>query len=292
MSFEQKRNAERLPLDEPLEGSVGGIAAKIVEVSAIGCRLEHQEKMSLGASTTLRFKWRDRSIEVRAKVARTQLKSAYPNGLYYETGLKFADALDDAPPEIRDLLAEMAEPSVPPPVAHKIAVPEPPPVELPPVEVPPLVVPPPTTPGDDTMRRLRRSTERVSSLPLEAFAPVEPEYDLDALDWDDPPDVASNPFATQAEAVALAVESPPEPELEPEPEPAEPLTEYVECSLENGAWKRRIVTSLLQPAEGFITLPAEDRELDMLCKSYEYADPETRRLIRISLELAATQKKD
>lgn len=273
MSFEQKRNAERLPLDEPLDGTAGGTAVKIVEISAIGCRIEHPEKISIGTATTLRFQWRGRSIELKSKVARTQLRSKYPEGMYYESGLKFADSLEDAPQQLRDLLASLAEPSVPPPVADKIAT----------AEVPAIQIPPPLTPGEDTLRRLRRATERESSLPLEAFAPIEPEYDIDALDFDDPPE-ATNPFSSQADAAALAVEPPP---------PPEPDVEYMECRLdEKGKWHRRIVTTLLQPPEGFITLPADDRELEMLCKSYQYADPETRRLIRISLELAATQKRD
>lgn len=277
MSFEQKRKAERLPLEEPLEASVGGTAAKIVELSAIGCRVEHTEKISIGGSTTLRFAWQGRAINVRAKVARTQLRSAYPQGMFYETGLKFAEDLESAPEQLRDLLASIAEPAVPPPVADMVIT----------AEVPEIPEPPPSTPGEDTLRRIRLETERESNLPLEAFAPVEPlpQYDFSEA----PPVVApdplisgiANPFATPAEAVALAVQ-PPEPEPEPE-------REYVECRLENGEWVRRVVTSLLQPPEGFITLPAPEGELKMLCKSYEYADPETRRLIRISLELAATQ---
>ena len=70
---------------------------------------------------------------------------------------------------------------------------------------------------------------------------------------------------------------------------APPPREYVECILEDGMWSKRTVTALLQPAEGFITAPADEDELNMLCKTYEYADPDTRRLIRISLELAATK---
>ena len=263
MSFEQKRNAERLPLQEPLDATAGGVPVKIVELSAIGCRIEHREKLPIGGTTTLRFLWKSRPVEAKGKLARTQLRST-GGALVYESGLKFADSLDDAPPELRELITDVID--------TKITT----------AEVP-AIAEPRTTAGEDTLRRLRRATERESALPLEAFAPVDEPIGADLASEADEPPAANNPFASQAEAVALAVEPPPA-------QVEAPAAEYVECRLENGEWHRRIVHSLLQPAEGFVTLPGDDRELAMLCKSYEYADPETRRLIRISLELAATKK--
>lgn len=270
MSFEQKRNAERLPLDEPLDATAGGVAVKIVELSAIGCRIEHRVKLPIGGGTTLRFAWRGTTIDVLAKISRTQLRST-GGTMMFESGLKFADSLETAPVELRRLLEAVAAPAVVPPSKDKVST----------AEVPPIPEPPPATPGEDTLRRLQLGRE--SQLPLEAFAPVDEAlaYDLASLDIDAPP-TTMNPFTSQADAVALAVEPPPEKE--------EPQAEYVECRLEKGKWTRRTVTSILQPPEGFITVPADDRELEMLCKSYQYADPDTRRLIRISLELAATKK--
>ena len=284
MSFEQKRNAERLPLDEPIDGVASGTAVKIVEMSAIGCRIEHKDKLSIGGSTSLRFTWRGQTIELRGKIARTQLKSAYPQGMYFETGLKFADSVEAAPPELRNLLASIVEPQIPPEVEKKVST----------AEVPAIPEPPPT-PGEDTLRRIRLKTERESKLSLDAFAPVEPPPP-DDFSMDDAPDTGYvNPFVSQKEAVALAM-APAEPAIEeiemseevaPEPEP-EPEVDYIECRLVNGTWARSVVHTLMQPDEGFITLPADDQELQMLCKTY--ADPETRRLIRISLELAAARR--
>ena len=198
MSFEQKRNAERLPLDEPMEGMVGGVAVKIVDLSAIGCRIQHKEKLASSASILLRFIWQDERVEVRAKLVRTELRP----GMVYESGLKFADSLEESPLEIRTLLASLLMQELPP--------------------------------------------------EIEQVAP-----------------------SSQAIAAPAEIEEPP----------------YVECLLENGQWKRQRVHSVKQPAEGFITVPQPERELDMLCKSYEYADPFTRKLIRLSLELAATNPK-
>ena len=41
-----------------------------------------------------------------------------------------------------------------------------------------------------------------------------------------------------------------------------------------------------QPRDGFtIVDPVDQREIDQFCKTYEYADPDTRRMIRVSCEL-------
>lgn len=63
-------------------------------------------------------------------------------------------------------------------------------------------------------------------------------------------------------------------------------TPFVECRLgADGRWTRTPVFDSRSPADGF-TVPAsdDDRELDLLCKTYEAADAPTRVRIRASLE--------
>ena len=252
MSFEQKRSAERLPLDAPLEATASGMAVKIIELSAIGCKIEHREKLSIGSSTALRFRWRGEEIDLRARVARTQLRSAYPRGMIYESGLQFADLLENAPEVIRRILASFAEPELPPPVAQA-------------AQLPPAV-------------------QVAQTAPIAAM--VQPAA---------PPFIREMEFDEEIEAsqeIDESEEIEPAPEPIEEPPPEEPELRYVECSLEEGVWRRRLVATTLQPPDGFITVPADDKELDLLCKTYEVADPDTRRLIRISLELHATKKRD
>jgi len=196
MSLEQKRNAERLPLDTPIEGTASGVAVRIVELSAIGCRIEHREKISLNSTTRLRFTWKARPVDLTAKVARQQLMP----GMVFSSGLQFAKSLEAAPEVIRDIVQSLTVEDLPDHVA----------------------------------------------------------------------DVTTGPFE--------AVTDLPDP--------------FVECSFVGGLWHKRSVPSIKHPLEGFTTVAADEDELDMLCKTYEYADPDTRRLIRISLELAATQKSD
>ena len=217
MSFEQKRAAERLPLDSPIDATAGGFVAKIVEMSAIGCKIEHKEKLSLNSTISVKFKWEDFPIDLPAKVMRQQLQP----GMTYQSGLKFADSLELAPDVMRAIVASLAKKDLPPDIA----------------------------------------------IPHAPTQVVEEELDYSAAD--------------EFEDIPIPQRQRP------------PQVQYVECRLDaSGMWHRRLVSAAVQPEDGFITVPAEDAELDELCKTYGYADPDTRRLIRISLELVATQKRD
>lgn len=61
---------------------------------------------------------------------------------------------------------------------------------------------------------------------------------------------------------------------------------FIECRLgADGRWTRRPVIDSSSPADGF-TVPGsdDDRELDLLCRTYEAADAQARTRIRASLE--------
>jgi hypothetical protein len=265
MSFEQKRNAERLPLETPIEATASGILAKIVEMSAIGCKIEHKEKLSIGSSVGLKFRWGNETIDIRARMARTQLRSAYPQGMYYESGLKFADSLEEAPEAIRRIVAAIAADELPPdvaPVVEEIVAAE--------SGAPALAGDSHEVEEEKAPAEASAPPEEEQKAPAEASAPPEEEDEEPDLDFT-PPD--------EFEDIDMVAKPP----------TAAPRL-YVECILDpTGQWHRRTVTSAIQPEEGFITLPQDESELDMLCKTYAYADPDTRRLIRISLEIAATK---
>lgn len=78
-----------------------------------------------------------------------------------------------------------------------------------------------------------------------------------------------------------------EDEDEQAPAEAEPdELRYLTCTLEDGQWTLQRTASLQQPREGFSMLVRQEAEAGEYCRTYEVADPETRRLIRLSLELA------
>lgn len=198
---DQKRNAERLPLDVPFDATAGGVEVRVVEISLIGCRVEHSERLPIGNSVPLRFRWKGNEFVVPARVARMEVRGFQPGGAKYDTGLKFADSAADAPQALLNLVSSLVEES-------------PKPVPDPFVRAP--------------------------------FLRYDDEEEL------------SRPF--------------------------------VECTLRDGKWRRRYVSRPAQPVEGFTTvIPADDQELDLLCRTYEMADPDTRRLIRLSLEVAMTK---
>jgi hypothetical protein len=63
---------------------------------------------------------------------------------------------------------------------------------------------------------------------------------------------------------------------------------WVTFRLVDGAWRRALATSPAQPVDGFTVAAYEDEdELLSLCESYETADVEGRRLIRLLAELSA-----
>ena len=65
---------------------------------------------------------------------------------------------------------------------------------------------------------------------------------------------------------------------------------FVTYTFDNGVWTRR--TSLLpdQPPDGFTIAPAEPQEhVDLLCRTFEQGDAETRRLTRLFAELSVTR---
>lgn len=239
-----------------------GLPAKIVEISAIGCKIEHKEKMSIGGSVSLRFKWHNRNIEVRAKLARTQLRSAFPEGMFYESGLKFADSLEEAPAEIRHVVASLAGEEMPPDLPPEIREPE---------ESAPL----------PTMEPEAESSMEVTQ---------QIEDEAEDLPTPDSPPPASDDRVAEEELEEFDYEVPDEFE-DIDSDTLRRKPKYIECALDPmGQWHRRPVILPIQPEDGFITHPQDESELDMLCKTYAYADPDTRRLIRISLELAATRR--
>ena len=63
---------------------------------------------------------------------------------------------------------------------------------------------------------------------------------------------------------------------------------WVSFRLVDGLWRRALATSATQPLDGFTVAAYEDEdELASLCETYESADAEGRRLIRLLAELSA-----
>jgi hypothetical protein len=65
---EERRAFQRLNLTEPVDGAFGGVALRIVEVSARGVLALAGEPLPPGARGVLRFRWRGEDVEAGAAV--------------------------------------------------------------------------------------------------------------------------------------------------------------------------------------------------------------------------------
>jgi PilZ domain-containing protein len=244
---DQQRNAERIPLSEPIAGSIDAAEAHIVELSLIGAKIEHFNRISMNSSATVQFAWKGKTIKLKGKVARTEMRSI-AGKLGYMSGVTFANKLEEAPRELRWVMSTFVEQIEP--EAEIAAPPPPPPPPPPPAAAKPLATKPMAAMPAPPVRKAPTPTP----LPMPApFLTMDDEVDeIDAGD-----------------------EVPP----------------YVRCEyLQDGGWEKTPTDDPKQPLSGFTMLaPDSDTELNDFCRTYEMADPETQRMIRLSFELGIAQ---
>jgi hypothetical protein len=287
---EEQRAAQRIDLAEPVPAKVGDVEATMVDISLVGCRIQHFDRLAIGATIPLQFSWRGEPVRITVKVARTELRSV-AGRMAYSTGLQFATSVDSSPDAVLRIMASLVKTSV---------------AEREPEEVPIFFerapffreeeeTPPPAPPRRPSPAAVPAKTVAPSAVEIEAggpsfeldFGPADAAAQFDAVE----PAIASRSFELETtdglSEVEEEQESAPAPSFELEPEAKE---RYVQCTLENGKWTVHQTMEPKQPREGFtIVDPGDQREIDQFCRSYEYADPDTRRMIRVSCELTIAQ---
>ena len=67
---DERRSFQRLTLAEPLDGWFGDFAVRLVDVSASGAQIEHDEPIPPDARGLLRFWWHGTEFEILAQTAR------------------------------------------------------------------------------------------------------------------------------------------------------------------------------------------------------------------------------
>ena len=93
---DERRAHQRLTLVEPLDGWFGDFAVRLIDVSASGAQIEHDEPIPDDARALLRFYWRGQEVEILAETARTIQSN--------RVGVKFLEDNDT----LRTLLASSA----------------------------------------------------------------------------------------------------------------------------------------------------------------------------------------
>lgn len=77
---DERREYQRLALTKPIDGKFGKHPIRLIDVSAVGARVESHGDVPLGSRAVLRFTWRKHKIKVRAETVRTQDEEA---GLHF-----------------------------------------------------------------------------------------------------------------------------------------------------------------------------------------------------------------
>lgn len=72
---DEKREFQRLHLTRPIDAWFGDFAVRLVDVSAKGGAIEHDEEIPHGSRALLRFYWRDDGIEVTAEIVHTNARN-------------------------------------------------------------------------------------------------------------------------------------------------------------------------------------------------------------------------
>ena len=225
---EQQRNAERIPLKEPIEATIDSAEASVIELSLIGAKVEHFNRLAMNSIATVQFKWKGQTLRLKGKVARTEMRSVRGKAGYM-SGITFATSAEEGPQELRWMMGTLLEP-----IPHEPEPPPPPPPKPTPPPQPSVPYIPSTTPA---------------------------------------------PFLQQIDEI----------EDFEEIEPAAEMLPYVSCVWEEEEWIKTRTSDPKQPLSGFTMLaPETDEEVDDFCRTYEMADIETQRMIRLSFELSIT----
>lgn len=95
---DERRLYQRLTLLEPLDGWFGDFAISLIDVSATGAQIEHEEPIPTDSRALLRFYWRGEEVEVLAETARTD---------EHRAGLHFLEENDTLCRLIADSATEM-----------------------------------------------------------------------------------------------------------------------------------------------------------------------------------------
>jgi hypothetical protein len=271
VSDDQKRAAERIPLEKPIEVTVNDVEGRIVEISLIGCRVEHAGRLKLGSSVTMHFVWGGERIRLKAKVSRTEMRSigGKPG---YVSALALAASLDESPNAIRKVIASLVGETIE--EVEESTVFEPEPVEQP--------TPPPGA------KAALPPTTRATRKPPTPVPKVTPRPAPFLLDHDDIEEMAASDEIVGDDEIEEmeAIE-----QLGQAEKVDESPLRYVECTFVRGKWIKRHVNDPKQPREGFTMIaPESEDDLDQFCRTYEVADPDTRRLIRVSFDLTIAQR--
>ncbi len=133
---EERRRAARVALPEAVHATVNDVPVRVLDLSALGARLEHERRFALDAPE-LRLEWRAATVTLAIRAVRSEIVTDGASAPRYRTGIEFA-ALHPVVDRVIASIASWAE------------------LEL--SKAPPAAKPAPAAPtGEDTWTRRIRS---------------------------------------------------------------------------------------------------------------------------------------
>jgi len=120
---EERRAAPRYAVPEGVTAEIGGVSAKLLELSMVGAKIEHLDRFPLTAPQ-LSISWKGQKATVAVRVARSEIVARRGAQLVYQSGLFILSVDSTNQGVIASILREGHEPE-----ALPVPVPKPP-VEL------------------------------------------------------------------------------------------------------------------------------------------------------------------
>jgi hypothetical protein len=79
----ERRRAPRVALPEAVDATVNDVPVRLLELSAIGARIEHERRFPL-EDAELRLEWREATVTLPIRVVRSEIVASV-----YSTGIEF-----------------------------------------------------------------------------------------------------------------------------------------------------------------------------------------------------------
>lgn len=94
----------------PLYAFVGGERVTLIDISAIGARIESQTQLAIGSTIDFSLRFEQQTVAFSATVIRSRLdRSIVRDAIIYDTGLDFSDLDSKALRSVRALIRATAK---------------------------------------------------------------------------------------------------------------------------------------------------------------------------------------
>jgi hypothetical protein len=119
---DDRRGAQRIALEKSVPTTFGGFTARMVELSLIGCQIEHEDRIVARSRLPLRFKWRGAIARIDATLVRSEMRAIGGKPMYY-SGIEFCASPEESPAVVREIIGWLERENAknaPPPASEPV----------------------------------------------------------------------------------------------------------------------------------------------------------------------------